>query len=377
MAKNDKHNLVKRGDVWYFTARKNGKRYHEALSANLREAKQIRDECLYELRYHGYLMKEGQKEEVKRERERMLFGEITTLWVERQEQRLKKDDLKSSTWRDYKSSMNKHILPRFGNTPINDITSDDVDDFKMSLECGNTRTNNILAPMRSVFKLAKKKQIIRNNIMEDVENLTREDTDINPLSLSEVSLFLEHTPIHYKPFFTVLFFTGMRFGEIAALKWKHVDLEKGIIRIVETRVYGEEGRTKTAGSKRDLNVFLLSPVIEALRVQQAINLKGQHVFRDQEGALMTPDHIREVIWKPILETAGLEYRPPIQARHTFATIAIESGEELGWVQSMLGHKTLQMIFNNYHRWIPNETQKNGSAMIKKAGDLIPQFADAV
>ena len=169
----------------------------------------------------------------------------------------------------------------------------------------------------------------------------------------------------------------MRFGEIAALKWRNVDLARKIIRIVETRVYGEEGRTKTAGSKRDLNVSLLPPVIEALKIQREMKLKGQHVFRDQEGALMTPDHIRKVIWTPILEKAGLEYRPPIQARHTFATIAIESGEELGWVQSMLGHKTLQMIFNNYHRWIPNETQRNGSAMMKNMRNACPIFSEAV
>ncbi len=376
MAKKKNHNLVKRGEIWYFTAKKNGKRYHEALSTNLREAKKLRDEYLYDLKHYGYLKKDRQKLESQRENEGILFGEVAMMWVERQEKRVKKDDLKSSTLRDYKSSMNKHILPRFGNTPINDITADDVDDFKLSLECGKTRTNNILAPMRSLFKMAKKKGIIQNNIMVDVENLQREDVEINPLSPSEVNLFLKHTPAHYKPFFTVLFFTGMRFGEIAALKWKNVDFERKIIRIVETRVYGKEGRTKTAGSKRDLNVSLLPPVIEALRIQREMKLKGQHVFRDQEGALMTPDHIRKVIWTPILEKAGLEYRPPIQARHTFATIAIESGEELGWVQSMLGHKTLQMIFNNYHRWIPNETQRNGSAMMKNMGNSVSQFADA-
>ena len=223
--------------------------------------------------------------------------------------------------------------------------------------------------------MAKKKKIIRDNIMEDVKNLKREATDIHPLSPSEVSLFLEHAPDHYKPFFSVLFFTGMRFGEIAALKWKNVELERGIIRIVETRVYGEEGRTKTVGSKRDIDI--LPPVVEALKDQRKMKLKGKHVFRDQEGALMTSDHIREVIWKPILERAELEYRPPIQARHTFATMAIENGESLGWVQMMLGHKTLQMIFNNYHRWIRDETQNNGSAMMKNLGEIFPQFSEAV
>ncbi len=374
MAKNEKHNLKKRGDVWYFIASRNGKRYHESLSTNLREAKQLRDEYLYELKHYGYLKKENRKVEEQSENEGMLLGEVAMLWSERQGKRTKKDDLRSSSFDDYRSSMNCHVLPKFGNIPINDITADDVDDFALSLKCGNTRTNNILAPMRSLFKMAKKKKIIRENIMKDVDNLTREYTEVFPLSPSEVRSFLDHTPPHYKPFFTVLFFTGMRFGEIAALKWKNVELEEGIVKIVETRVRGEEGKPKTRGSVRDID--LLFPVIEALNVQRQMKLKGKYVFRDQKGILMTPDHIREVIWKPILKRADLEYRPPIQTRHTFATMAIETGVELGWVQHMLGHKTLQMIFNNYHRWIKDETKDNGRKMMENLGDSFPQLADA-
>jgi integrase len=229
MAKNKKHHLEKRGEAWYFIAMVNGNRYREPLSTNLREAKRIRDEYLYELKHYGYLSKETRKQREQQLTEDMLFGEVAMKWVELQEKRVKKGALKSSTLRDYKSSMNLHVLPRFGNTPISDITAGDVEDFALSLECGNTRTNNILVPMRSLFKMAKKREIVRNNIMEDVDNLTREDTDISPLSPSEVCLFLDHTPSHYKPFFTVLFFTGMRFGEIAALKWKNVELERGMI----------------------------------------------------------------------------------------------------------------------------------------------------
>ena len=45
---------------------------------------------------------------------------------------------------------------------------------------------------------------------------------------------------------------------------------------------------------------------------------------------MTTDHYREVIWKPALKQAGVTYRPPIQIRHAFATLAIDSGEVFGW-----------------------------------------------
>ncbi|MCI5130719.1 MAG: site-specific integrase [Candidatus Electrothrix sp. EH2] len=166
----------------------------------------------------------------------------------------------------------------------------------------------------------------------------------------------------------------MRFGEIAGLKWKNVDLDRRIIKVRETRVYGVEGRTKTKGSNRDIDI--LPPVKAALQEQRKMRLCSRYVFRDREGSLMTPDHIRNVVWKPTLKKAGLEYRPPIQTRHSFATIAIESGESLGWVQYMLGHSSLQMIFTTYHSWIKRTTQNNGSAIMKSFQNSSEQFANA-
>gem|GEM_PF-5051553 len=62
------------------------------------------------------------------------------------------------------------------------------------------------------------------------------------------------------------FFTGMRFGEMAALKWRNIDIRHEVIRIRETRVRGEEGRPKTRSSVRDVKI--LPPVFEALREEK-------------------------------------------------------------------------------------------------------------
>ena len=67
---------------------------------------------------------------------------------------------------------------------------------------------------------------------------------------------------------------------------------------------------------------------------------------------MKPDHFREVVWKPALKKAGVTYRPPIQTRHSFATMMISEGVDLGRVQQMLGHANLQMIYHHYHAWRP-------------------------
>ena len=160
----------------------------------------------------------------------------------------------------------------------------------------------------------------------------------------------------------MLFYTGVRFGEMAALKWRNVDMVRKTARICETLVYGEEGRPKTKKSNRDID--LLPPVIEALEAQIRMNRwKSDYVFFDLSGKPMNPDHVREVIWKPALKKAGIPYRPLMQTRHTFATLMLSEGENIGWVQNMLGHGSLQMIFTKYYAWIPRKTRNDGSAFM--------------
>ena len=257
--------------------------------------------------------------------------------------------------------MNHHLLPYFGNVVISDITAADVDDFVLTLTCSPKRINNILVPLRSLFKMAKKRKIVPENIMLDVDNLKTEHPDIFPLDQQDVIDFLDNVDSHYKPFFLVAFFTGMRFGEMAALKWKNVDLESNQIYIKESLVYGDEGSPKTKGSKRIIDILRLLPVIGALKKQRQLTGKGKYVFRDAKGRLMGTDHIRNHVWKPTLIKAQLDYRPMLQTRHTFATIAIDTGEDIGWVQQMLGHSSLQMIYTRYYGWIKKRTRNDGSA----------------
>lgn len=89
---------------------------------------------------------------------------------------------------------------------------------------------------------------------------------------------------------------------------------------------------------------------------------------------MTPDHIREVIWKPTLAKVGLAYRPPMLTRHTFATLMIDSGEDLGWLQRMLGHGSLQMIYTRYYSWVKKTTRNDGSAFMQQ---VFPSTTEAI
>ena len=285
------------------------------------------------------------------------FGKVAKEWVG-----IHSKKVKYSTWRDYRSAMNVHVLPEFKDKPIDAITYLDVEKFISVLNCGGKRINNILVPMRSVFNMAYKNQYIQENVMLKVENRAIQQKEILPLSYDEVMLFLETVEPYYRPYSTVLFFTGMRAGEINALLWsdyKQIMEAKPKLHVTKSFVYGLDGVPKTNKSKRYIDC--LDVVVEALDEQRKISGNDTHIFTERDGKRMTTDHYRNVVWKKTLTKAGLEYRPPIQTRHTFATMMISAGEELGWVQNMMGHSSLQMIFTRYYAWIPNKTRNDGSA----------------
>lgn len=374
MAKMKKdHHLEERNGIWYFKMMVKGKRHFEQLSSSVMEARTIRDQRLKEIEMHGRQNSTAQTDSTSSVEEGMLFGDVVISWSQRQEDRIKKDQLKTSTWRDWKGILNSQVLPTWGDMPIKSIDIAQIEVFVDELTCGPKRVNNILVPLRGIFRFAKRQGFIVENPMLDIDNLKVVHADIFPFTIEEVRMFLQTVPCHYRNFFEVAFYTGMRFGEMAALKWRQVDFNRRLLMIRETRVYGEEGRTKTLKSQRDIQI--LPPVFDALMLQKNLKGKDKYVFRDREGNLMTPDHIREVVWKPTLMRAGLPYRPPMQTRHTFATLMIDAGEDLGWVQRMLGHGSLQMIFTRYYSWVKKTTRNDGSAFMQNL--FSPNTAEAI
>ncbi len=365
MAKSNKnHHLEERNGCWYFRSMVNGKRNFVMLSTSVLDARRKRDQMLSNPAEDPPPNSVSPSCSTITQNQANLFGEVTVAWAKAQENRIAKNQLKSTTWRDWRCILNSKILPMWGNTPIQNINITAIEDFVESLTCGPKRVNNILVPLRAIFKFAKRKGFISDNPLIYIENLKVEQDDIYPLTIGEITILLRTISQHYRNFLTVAVFTGMRFGEMAALKWKNVDFSRKIIRVRETRVYGEEGRPKTAKSKRDID--MLPHVLVAMQNQKLASEKGEYVFRDQLGNLMTTDHFREVIWKPALEKAGIKYRPPMQTRHTFATLMIDAGEDLGWVKQMMGHSSLQMIYTRYYSWVKKVTRDDGKAFLANA-----------
>lgn len=215
MAKKQDRYLHKRGSTYYFRKKHNGEMFKRSL--NTTDKQTARDLRTY---YLGYLLEYGQLDAPKEKEEAMTFGEVAKEWAA-----IHKTEVRHSTWRDYVSTMNGHILPRFKDVSIAEISYVDVNKFRSRLKVGTKRANNIKVSMKSVFDFAHTEGIIEDNVMPKMKRLKEEDPEIHPFSLDEVNRILDAVPLWYRPYLAVAFFTGMRAGELNGLSWSDFLIE--------------------------------------------------------------------------------------------------------------------------------------------------------
>jgi integrase len=91
------------------------------------------------------------------------------------------------------------------------------------------------------------------------------------------------------------------------------------------------------------------------------------IFPNRRGGYLSLSNLRRRVWYRTLKKAGLKARDLYNTRHTFATHALASGEDPGWVAKMLGHTTLTMLISRYYRYVPNLTRRDGSLLARRLG----------
>ena len=74
------------------------------------------------------------------------------------------------------------------------------------------------------------------------------------------------------------------------------------------------------------------------------------MFPNRNGGMLNLANLRERVWRPALKREGVRHRTLYQARHTFATLMPQAGENIGWVvANQLGHTDIQMVVKHYYR----------------------------
>ena len=131
--------------------------------------------------------------------------------------------------------------------------------------------------------------------------------------------------------------TGLRLGELRALRWQDVDLEVGELRVRQGVSRGKVSTPKTKKSRR--TVPLASSLVDALRSHQ--HDRGELVFCRDDGTMFTKNSCRRPIQRACAR-AGIPTIGWHRLRHTFATHLVASGTHLKVIQELLGYRTYKM-----------------------------------
>lgn len=186
----------------------------------------------------------------------------------------------------------------------------------------------------------------------------------------ELKLFLEYAQkenITVRTVFALLAATGMRRGEVAALRWKDIDFEEGTISIGRTRDRYGERAPKTENSIRTININ--STLIETLKKYRAWSKqyllahgawKNEETFNESFAMIsyQTCEPISDTYvsssLKRIIQTNNLKEITPHGFRHTFATILINNGVPVTTIAKMLGNTTKMVMEVYSHSFEENE-----------------------
>lgn len=146
--------------------------------------------------------------------------------------------------------------------------------------------------------------------------------------------------------------TGMRWGEMAGLHWKRVDLDRGMIRVVET--YDESSSQMNAypKGKRTRDIPLTPDLVSALRelaprgadcgaTHVTGRCPGPLVMTTERGVPLRNTNWSDREWKPAVEASGVGHTRIHDLRHTFASWLLQAGVSLAEVGKLLGHMSTQ------------------------------------
>lgn len=281
----------------------------------------------------------------------ILCGELFTAWLKHAATQLEPE-----TYGDYKEYIENVWRPRYGAKPITALTLPDLYDWIDGQTAGRKRILNLLTPLRQAVRYAiKPLEILKENPLAGIQvkrpAVIRKDI-IDPFSPDELALVLPKLEPEVANMMQFWAWTGLREGELIALTWADIDLDRGLAFINKTARGKRRKAPKTYAGHREIK--LLPPALEALQRQKAFTrLAHREVFLNP-GTRLPWGHDKPIRnrWREGLVAAGVRYRFPRQLRHTFASWMLMSREDPMWVSKQMGHADVSITLKVYAKYIP-------------------------
>ena len=289
----------------------------------------------------------------------MTFQELYKEWIT-----TKSLYVKRSTLAAYKLQLRNHILPAIGNTEIDSIKTgllqhfiNDMLDKGLSVKT----TQDVIITVKMIMRYGAEMELVSHktfNLKYPTRNIdcTQKIETYSFEEQKKIAQYIIDNPSSKNIGILIVLCTGMRIGEVCALKWENIDLYAKIIQVRNTvsRVYDptgdrktsiEFGRPKTIDSNRDIPIQ--TDLYRILKKFRAVSCDDYFVVSGSRN-LLEPRTYRNYYRKFITEEVGLNHCIKFHGlRHTFATRLVEKGAEITAVSKILGHSDVSITMNLY------------------------------
>jgi len=292
------------------------------------------------------------------------------------------NERRSHVQQTYKNHFYKHIVPKFGKCLVSSITSMQLLDWQNQLlqKYKVSTVKKYKSIFYTIFTDAVIEGIIDSNPFNRVprpsvietynenDDLEEKDNNVEPFTLDELEALFDVVDDSKRNFYAIMAFSGARPGELTGLQWAQVDFTSETFKILRTRIRGGFGPTKTKSSKR--TVEMVGAVRDYFLSQFKLtggNLYDMVFLNSSKKPFYSHDIIAKQ-FKDLLDDKDERYL--YQLRHTFASLMISNGEEIGWVSQMMGHKNIDITLKVYASAYKLQKDKNKR---KKRGKFLDNW----
>lgn len=251
--------------------------------------------------------------------------------------------VKISTLNIYKSHIKNHIIPSLGGISLKKINTEIIQNFINEITLSGASARSILSTLKVILKEAEKRGMIEEN-WRRLKLPPKEKAFVRVLSVREQKA-LEKTLCEDKDIGILLcLYTGLRIGEVCALRWCDIDFENSSLCVNGTQVRTKDGLDiippKSNASKRQIPIpdFLMEKL-------EQIKNKGAYVLSQNQKPMDVRAYRRH--FKNKIKGAQLPDIKYHSLRHTFATRALEVGMDYRTLSEILGHSSVSITLDIY------------------------------
>jgi integrase len=322
-----------------------------------------------------------------KERGMLATGPQQTLkvYLDRWVEEVYKPTVKPLSYQQYRSLIKNHLVPGLGNVSLQKLTPEKIQAL-YTQKLAEGYAPKTVALIHTVLHRALENAVRWNLVSRNVAKLVTlphvERHESRTLTVEQARRLLEVARGSYiETLLLLAVTTGMRRGELLALRWEDVDFENGVVSIRRTmnRITGYgpvETEPKTKSSRR--MIVLPGRVLKALKVhreqqnQERIKAGSEWheqglVFCNRYGGFMIPQYVGKVFHK-LLAKASLPDMRFHDLRHSMATVLLAAGVHPKIVQERLGHSTIAMTMDIYSHVLPSMQQDVARRLDEMFGD---------